>query len=208
LSGRGRWGSLLAFVTTAMLAAPTSAQERAAWSYNATLTFNLLPDDPNYLQPTVRADRGRLHLESRYNYEDLESTSFFAGSNFEVGGDKVTLSLTPMFGVLVGRTGGIIPAVEWELGWRVLTFYAEAEYVIDLTEDASHYFYVWSELDVRPAEWLRAGTVIQRTRVQKEREIEPGILLGATYRKVEGTVGFFNPGSDDHYTLLLLSVSF
>ena len=63
------------------LPAPALAQQQAAttdpprmWSGDVTVGSYFVPDDW-YLQPTMIADRGRLHLESRYNYEDRESLS-------------------------------------------------------------------------------------------------------------------------------------
>jgi hypothetical protein len=37
----------------------------------------MLPDESDYIQPTIRIDRGWLHLETRYVYEDRHSLSFF-----------------------------------------------------------------------------------------------------------------------------------
>jgi hypothetical protein len=168
----------------------------------------VLPDEENFLQPTLRADHGRLHLETRYNYEDRGSLSFFAGANFEFG-EKVTLTLTPMLGGLVGQTDGIIPALEAGLGFGRFEAYAEAEYVFDLDDSSSNYFYMWSELSVWATEWLRAGVVTQRTRVyQTERDIQRGLLLGFSWKSLDGSVYLFNPGDDDHFTVVSLGVSF
>ena len=60
-----------------------------------------------------------------------------------------------------------------------------------------------------PTEWLRAGVVTQRTRVyQTPRDIQRGLLVGVSIKKVEGALYFFNPGSDDYFTVVSLSVSF
>ena len=201
----------LAVTASAQDAAPASSSQAAAtpsWSFGLSGALYLLPDDEDFLQPTFKADRGRLHLETRYNYEDRDSASFFAGANFEMG-DKVELTLTPMVGGLAGQTDGIIPALEADLAFGPFEAYAEAEYVFDLGDSSSSYFYMWSELSLWPTEWLRAGVVTQRTRVyQTERDIERGLLVGVSFKKVEGAVYFFNPGSDDHFTVVLLGVSF
>jgi hypothetical protein len=168
----------------------------------------VIPDEENYLWPTVSADRDWLHLEARYNYEDLDSASFFAGANFEFG-EKVKLTLTPMLGGLVGGTNGIIPALEADLSVGLFEAYGEAEYVFDLEDDSNRYFYMWSELSLWPADWFRLGLVTQRTRVyQTERDIQRGLLAGFAVGKLEGTVYFFNPGSSDHFTVVSLGVSF
>lgn len=187
--------------------APEDAGSRD-WEIALSGALYLLPDDDDFVQPTLRADRGRLHLEARYNYEDRGSASFFVGASFEWG-SKVTLALTPMIGGLVGSTDGIVPGLEADLSIGPVEAYAEAEYVFDLGDSDSSYFYMWSELSVRPADWLRAGLVTQRTRVyQSEREIQRGLLVGVTVGRVDATAYFFNPGADDHFTVVSLGVSF
>jgi hypothetical protein len=187
-------------------AEPTSAAP--AWEFGLSAALYALPEEDDFVQPTFRADRGWLHLETRYNYEDRDSMSFFAGANFEWG-EKVKLTLTPMLGGLVGETDGVLPGLEADLLFWKLEAYGEAEYVFDLDDSASNYFYMWSELSLWPTEWLRVGLVTQRTRAyEADRDIQRGLLLGFSWRKLEGGAYFFNPGSDDHFTVVSLGVSF
>jgi hypothetical protein len=190
-------------------AAATDAEaEKTGWEFGLSGALYVLPDEGDYLQPTFKADRGILHFESRYNYEDRDSTSFFVGANFELG-DKVKLALTPMIGGVAGRTDGIIPGLEADFTAGPFEAYGEAEYVFDLDDTESNYFYMWSELSLWPTEWLRAGVVTQRTRVyQTDRDIQRGLLVGFALEKLDGTVYFFNPGADDHFTVVSLGVSF
>ena len=208
----------LAFTTTATAqgpapaspppAAPEAEAEKTGWEFGLSGALYVLPDEEDFVQPTFKADHGLFHFETRYNYEDRASASFFVGANFEFG-EKVKLALTPMIGGLVGHTDGIVPGLEADLTFWRLEAYAEAEYVFDLNDSESKYFYMWSELSVWPTEWLRAGMVTQRTRVyQTERDIQRGLLVGFTLKKVDGTVYFFNPGADDHFTVVSLGVSF
>jgi hypothetical protein len=195
-------------------AAPASAPpaapeaEETGWEFGVSGALYVLPDEEDFVQPTFEVDRGLFHFETRYNYEDRESTSFFVGANFEFG-DEVKLALTPMIGGLVGQTNGIIPALEADLIIGPFEAYGEAEYVFDLGDSSSKYFYMWSELSLWPKEWLRAGVVTQRTRVyQTERDIQRGLLVGFALKKLDGTVYFFNPGADDYFTVVSLGVSF
>src|SRR5690348_11573408 len=80
---------------------PAPTTERT-WSSGVSAAWYMLPDESDYIQPTLKADRDWLHLETR------------------------------------------------------------AEYVFDLGDSSSKFFYMWSELSLRPAEWLRAGMVTQR----------------------------------------------
>ena len=137
----------LAGLVALALALPAHAQEAPSWSGEASGMFNLLPDESDFVQPTLRLDRGRLHLETRYNYEDLESVSLFAGANFEWG-DEVVFALTPILGGVVGLTDGIIPGFEADLTAGNFEAYGEAEYVFALGDDGEDYFYMWSELSL------------------------------------------------------------
>ena len=191
------------------LTTPAAGADRPhTWSRSVVGTFYLYPNDDNFLQPTVLADRGRLHLEARYNYEDRHSVSAFGGANFEFG-DEVAVTVTPMIGAVVGRTDGIVPAAELRLAWRKFEAYAEAEYVLGVGADASDYFYMWTEASLQAADWLRGGFVSQRTRVYlSEREVEPGILAGTRFGMVDATAYVFRLGSDESFTLLSIGVEF
>jgi len=42
-------------------------------------------NEDGYVSPIVAADHGWLHLEARYNYENLRTGSLWAGYNFSAG---------------------------------------------------------------------------------------------------------------------------
>ena len=208
------WFALVAPCAHAQSAGSDAAQESAGagpsrvWSLRAAAAVYVPPDEANYVQPTVAADRGALHLEGRYNYEDRHSVSGFAGWNVEFG-KALTLQLTPMFGVVAGDTDGIIPALEVSLAWRRLALYSEGEYVIDLESRNDRFLYNWSEGSVSVTEWFRAGFATQRTRVYNTpREIQRGPLVGVNISKIEATLYVFNPGSDERVTVTAVSLRF
>src|SRR5262245_13329455 len=148
------------------------------WSLRASVAGYFIPDDDDYVQPTLTADRGPLHLESRYNYESRHSVSGFVGWNIEFG-RSVTFQLTPMLGGVAGETDGVVPALELDLTWRRLELYSEGEYVIDLDAHDDSFLYNWSEASVWMTDWLRAGLVTQRTRAfETPRDIQRGVLVG------------------------------
>jgi hypothetical protein len=193
--------------------APAAAQSAAptaepAWSVRVSANTYLIPDADNYLQPTMTADRGAVHVESRYQYEDRNSTSMFLGWNLSFG-DTVKLSLTPMFGGVFGQTAGVVPALEADITWRRLEAYAEGEYVIDAGDRGNSFLYNWSEVSVWATEWLRGGIVTQRTRVLRTpRDIQRGLLIGAAVSKIESAIYLFNPGSSDHFIVVSVGVRF
>src|SRR5262245_32864269 len=63
------------------------------WVFSVSIYTYLAPNDQNYVQPTITADRDWLHLEARYNYEDLVTGSLWVGYNWSVG-KELSLSVT------------------------------------------------------------------------------------------------------------------
>src|SRR5262249_32058662 len=76
------------------------------WEFSITVDGYIPPDQDDYVSPIVTADRGWLHLEARYDYEDQRTGSVWFGYNFSAG-KKLVLKLTPMIGGVFGRTNGI-----------------------------------------------------------------------------------------------------
>jgi hypothetical protein len=145
------------------------------------------------VQPTIAADRGWLHLEARFNYEDLDTGSTWFGYNFSVG-EQLTLEFTPMVGAVFGNTTGIAPGYKGSLGWRRLELYSETEYVFDTDESDDSFLYTWSELTFAPADWCRFGLVVQRTKAYDTQfDIQRGFLAGFSYKRAWVTGYVFNP---------------
>ena len=133
------------------------------WVVNAVALFNFIP---NYffVTPVVNIDKNELHLESRYNYEDLKTISFFGGYNF-IGGNKFQYIITPILGVALGNTDGIAPGLKIDLNWKRFRFYSEMEYLININDNASSFYFNWSEISYAPKEWFWVGVTAQRTRI-------------------------------------------
>jgi hypothetical protein len=173
-----------------------AAADDKAWSAAFSAYIYILSDDQHYVQPTVSVDRGHLHLESRYNYESLDTGSAWLGVNFS-GGKVVEWTVTPMFGAVFGDTTGAAPGLKGSLAWKALEFSAENEYVIDADEGSDSFFYNWSEFTLAPASWWRFGVVTQRTRVyQSDRELQRGLMVGVSVKRADFTAYVFNPDED------------
>ena len=91
--------------------AVTEEAKEKAWSFSASATTYVVPDFQEYVQPTFTADHDWLHLETRYNYESLETGSIWLGYNFG-GGEKLEWEFTPMLGGVFGDTIGIAPGLQ------------------------------------------------------------------------------------------------
>jgi hypothetical protein len=183
-------------------------EDEKAWSFSASAFSYVLPDEPDYVQPTVTADYGSLHLEARYNYEDHQTGSAWVGYNF-AGGDAFSFELTPIVGVVFGDTDGVAPGLEASLAWRQLDLSSEIEYVFDTAESSDSFLYTWSELGWSPEDWLRMGLVVQRTKAYKsEFDIERGFFAGVAYRNASVTAYVLNPDASEPTVVVGVSVDF
>jgi hypothetical protein len=189
-------------------ATPPDADDEEEWSFSASANVYFVPDDREYVQPTLTADRGWLHLEARYNYEALDSGSAWVGYNFS-GGDTLTWAFTPMLGGVFGDTTGIASGYKGSLGWSRLELYSEGEYVFDTGSSSDSFFYNWSELTLAPVDWFRFGMVTQRTRLYaSDREIQRGVLAGVSFERASLTGYVFNPDDDRPTVVLAVAMTF
>jgi hypothetical protein len=202
------FGGSLAIAQEPPAPAPAEHKEGPSWSYSGIAYAYIVPDGRDYVQPTVTADYGALHLEGRYNYENLDTGSAWVGVGFS-GGSDLTWDFTPMLGGVFGATDGIAPGYKGSLNWKQLSLYSEGEYVHDVNNNSDSFFYNWSELTFAPTEGFRFGMVVQRTRAyETDRLLQRGLLVGVTYERVSLTAHVFNPDESRPVVVLSLGVDF
>jgi hypothetical protein len=157
----------------------------------------------------LSADRGPLHLEAHWAYEDRDTLSIFVGKTFPIAGD-ISGSITPRIGVAGGDSDGIIPAFALGLDWKALSFTTDVEYLIGTSSDTDDFLYSWSELAYGFSERFSAGIVGQRTNVfDQELTIDRGLLFNvATGKGSHLTAYIFNPDLDDPYVSIAFGVGF
>jgi len=194
---------------TSTSATPTPVKEEENnWSFSISASTYIVPDDREYVQPTFMADRGWLHLETRYNYENLETGSVWLGYNFSFG-KKLVLEATPMLGGVFGNTTGIAPGYRFTLTYWKLELSSEGEFVFDNGNSEGCFFYTWSELSLSPLDWFRFGIAGQRTRAyQTDVDIQRGLFVGLTYKKIDLTTYVFNLDQAKPTWVVSVGVSF
>lgn len=190
-------------------AQPTaSATEDENWTILFSAYTYVVPDGRDYLQPTVLADRGRLHLEARYNYESADTGSLWVGYNFHFG-DELSFDFTPMLGGVMGDVTGVAPGYRFALSYWKLELSSEGEYVFDTRNDSSDFFYNWSELSLYPTDWFRAGLVLQRTKLYPtEFDVQRGFLIGFMHKRFDFTAYVFDPGASQTTVVMALGLGF
>jgi len=176
------------------------------WEFSAEA--DLYFTDSFIFLPIFSANREKLHLEARYNYEDLKTFSGWIGYNF-YGGEEFEYFITPMVGAAVGRTDGIAPGLEFTLGYAGFELYSESEYLLDFASSEYNFFYSWTDLTYSPTDWLWFGISGQRTKLyQTDVEIDRGLIIGGSYKQVQITGYLYNPFTDDIFFMLALTTDF
>jgi hypothetical protein len=194
-------------------AAPGSAPAKVAaatqpWQYNLIVDGYIVPEGTSYVDPVLTADHNWLHLEARYNYENLRTGSLWVGYNFQVG-KTLSLSVTPMIGGIFGRSNGIAPGCEASLTYKKLEASISNEYVFDTSSKADNFYYAWAQLSFSPVSWFRVGAVAQHTRAyQTSVDIQRGFLVGISHKRLEFTTYVFNPELDKPTVVLEVAGSF
>jgi len=203
-----------------LLAAGAWAQEPAAppqtvpkpaaepWQYSFTYDGYIIPDDIDYGSPVFTADHKWLHLEARYNYENLHTGSLWAGYNFSWGKNLV-FDLTPVIGAVFGRTNGIAPGCEASLSYKRFELSISNEYVITPKNSNNSFYYSWPEATFSITNWLKLGAVAQHTKAYKTAvEVQRGFLIGVSHKKWEATTYVFNPDLSSPTVVLEFGIKF
>jgi hypothetical protein len=186
--------------------APATTEPK--WTTSLSTFWIEPPHSSGYLSGILTADRGSLHLEAHWAYEDRDTFSVFAGKSFPVEGD-IHGNFTPRIGVAGGDSDGIVPAAALGLNWKALSFTTDVEYMIGTSSDTSDFLYSWSELSWALSERFSVGLVGQRTNVfHQDLTVDRGVLFGMALGKTRLTAYVFNPDLDDPYVSIALSAGF
>jgi len=201
---------LLVFASPELFGQETdTTAKRSTWSFSAWAEMFIIPGEEDFFNPTFYARTDKLHLEGRYNYEDRNTASLWAGRRFKFG-KTVQFVLVPMAAVVFGNTNGMAPGLEAEIMFKKFDFYAEAEYVFDFKENENNFFYMYSELAIRPIKPIRTGLISQRTKMFETKfEVQRGIFAEYYFlKRFRAGIFYFDPFSSSNYWIASVSVDF
>jgi hypothetical protein len=177
------------------------------WKFSAAGSYYAMPADDDIPIGVFRADLGNLHLEGRYNYEDLKTASVFGGWTLATG-ESFTIALTPMAGFAFGRTTGIVPALEASLDYDMFDFYGESEYLFDVNDKSGNFLYSWLELGIAPTDLFRGGFVAQRKRIiQSPLVVDRGLFVQLNPEPVLVSLYAFNLFTDSWFMVMAIQVT-
>lgn len=144
--------------------------------------------------------------EARYNYEELQTGSLYAGKNFS-GGKKINYSVTPMLGVVFGKYNGGSAALNVDFEYEKIFFSAQLQYTVNKENKEENFFYNWSELGSKIGNKFYGGISMQQTKLYADKmSADMGLLLGFETGKITIPVYLFNPFSEKRNLVLGLII--
>ena len=199
--------SLGAAETSAPLEDDTKKNE-PKWAFSLSTFIYLAQHARDYVNPNFTADRDWLHLEARYNYEELKTGSVWFGYNFSAG-EKLKFEVTPMLGGVFGDITGIAPGYTITVRYGTIELSTQGEYFFGAGTSSGNFFYSWSELSASPADWFRVGIVVERTQASGfSSDVRRGPLIGFKYKEVDLTTYWLAPGSNEATFVFAVTVNF
>jgi hypothetical protein len=191
---------------------PTDAALQS-WEYTFTIDSYSGPERTFYANPAVTADHKLLHLEARYNDENLRTASLWVGYNFgrgDVGaGDEWEFKITPMLGGVFGRSNGIAPGCEVSVSYRKKVEASISNQYVFMRTKLETFYYAWPQLTYSPVAWFHVGAVAPHIAAYHTLlSIQRGFLVGVSHDRWKLTTYVFDPGSTGMIAVLEWGVSF
>jgi len=143
------------------------------------------------------------YVEARYNYEELNAFSFYLGRTF-TGKNKLTYSVTPILGGVVGKFRGGSAGVNVVAEYGKIFFSTQSQYTVSFHEASDDFLFAWSDLVYQPWKWFYVGLSTQQTLLTHDKSFvgESGIALGFVKGKWTFPLYCFSPLGDGKYLVL------
>lgn len=167
--------------------------------------YYMHPNEGASMVPMAHITRNNWYGEARYNYDETQTLSLYAGRTFARHG-AFNWSATPVIGGLMGRMNGGSVGVNMDLGYEKIFFTTQSQYTFSMEQSSNRYFFSWSELGYQALPWLYGGMALQQLNVyQTPGRLEPGCMLGLSLKNFTVPVYVFNPSGGETYFVLGLN---
>lgn len=162
----------------------------------------------NMIVPMIHIEtKHNWYAELRYNYEEAQTLSAFAGKTF-TGGKSFAYNVTPMAGVSVGNFAGLSFAANMEIDWKNFYMASQTQYSIATKRSADNFFFSWSELGYNITDYIFGGLAIQYTLEQEKNVVEPGFVAGLNFKNISIPFYVFSPFQAGQYFVLGLNYEY
>lgn len=154
----------------------------------------------------------------RYNYEEMNTLSFFWGRPFEAQKKSFYLQVVPSIGVSLGQFNGIHPAVMLFAGNEIIEFSSSNQFSVCLTHPDKSFFYSWTDAIYTHKGIAKLGSVVQflnqyavkksGEQVKSRMQVDIGLVTGFEYRKIEALIYLFLFDNSNRHFALGVTYSF
>jgi hypothetical protein len=176
-----------------------SCGEMLAQTSGSVEKLNYYTQDGGYLiGPIVKVKNNQdLYLEARYNYEDINTFSFYLGKSYS-GKSDFTYRVIPMAGGVFGKFRGISLGLNTEFEYRKLFFSADSQYTRSIRNSERTFYFSWSELGYELTDDIFAGAAFQYTYLPHDCSnlMQAGGMAGYVYNSWQISVYGFRPLND------------
>ena len=183
--------------------------------YNLPAQSSLLLENYYYKGQGINTVVPMFHLETknnwygelRYNYEDINTLSLYAGKTI-AGGNALQYCITPLLGYSAGRFRGPSFAVNAEAEWKNFFASSQTQYSLSLKTTEESFFFTWSEAGYAICDYFFAGLALQYTRLNCGDNFEPGFVAGLSFKNISFPCYIFSPFQAERYFVFGLNYEF
>jgi hypothetical protein len=162
----------------------------------------------NSFVPMIHVEtKNNWYAELRYNYEDAETFSLYAGKMFKAGNEAV-ISITPLLGYAAGKFTGPSLALNVDMEWKGLFFSSQNQYSRSIRSREESFFFSWAEAGYSVSDVFFTGITMQYTRLGNQDILDPGFLTGLSFKNISFPCYLFKPFQRDRYFVLGLNYEF
>ena len=190
---------------TAILLSPAFVNAQSRTSIEQ---YHVVGNDRNYIPISIAnfQNEKKWYAEGRYNYEEAETFSLYIGKTFAKQ-SRLSYSLTPMLGGALGNFNGISAGINAHFDYLNFYLSIQSQYSHSTDHRIDNFFYNWSEVAYQPIKWLYGGISVQHTRLYRtETLLEPGILVGFSFRNLSIPLYSFAPFKSSRYFMIGLEI--
>jgi hypothetical protein len=152
------------------------------------------PDPAVSLETLIHLQTGKnWYGEIRYNYDEPGAVSFNTGKSFSAG-NNITITLTPMLGLVFGTYTGANFNFDQEVEWKRLYYSSKIQYTVSFLQEQQDFFYAWLETGYNLSRHFYGGLSMQYT--APGHHMQKGFYMGFSAGNWSFPVYFFEPFSD------------
>lgn len=147
---------------------------------------------------------GNWYTEARYNYEEKNTFSLYAGKKFSGERKRLMYTLTPILGAVAGEFDGGSAGVNTTLELKKLFFSSQSQYTFSAKDPVHDFFFNWSEVGYEVSSWFYLGLSLQHTQMLHSNTalFEHGAVIGFEFGRWTIPIYSFNTFDSSRYFVL------